>query len=248
MPFTLSHPAAALVLSKSGLPVAATVAGTMAPDVPMFVPGPVGYSVTHSWRGVATVDVLIGAFGVVLWSFLLRDAMADLAPAFIRERVPPTAPYALRQWALAPVAVLVGAATHVGWDAFTHDGRWGVRHLAWLRSEHWGHAGYHWAQAVSTVGGLLVVLLWAFISVTRRPRRPRPSRIGVRARAVWPATFVATGAGGLVAGLIDLGSGVHAAAIAAAVAGTTVLAAVALVVALGWQVLDHRARTDAAAH
>ena len=29
---------------------------------------------------------------------------------------------------------LVGALTHVVWDLFTHDGAWGPRHIAWLRS------------------------------------------------------------------------------------------------------------------
>jgi hypothetical protein len=36
MPFTLSHPAAVLPLAGTGFPVAALVAGSMAPDVPMF--------------------------------------------------------------------------------------------------------------------------------------------------------------------------------------------------------------------
>jgi hypothetical protein len=177
VPFTFSHPAAALGLGWIGLPMAALVAGTMVPDVPMFVPGPVEYSTTHSGLGVATIDVLIGCIGVVIWVGLLHDPIVDICPAFVRERLPATMRYTRRQWTLVPAAVLVGAATHVAWDSFTHEERWGVRRIAWLRGEHEGWARYHWAQALSTTIGFAIVASWSLRTVLRRPRGRRRSTL-----------------------------------------------------------------------
>jgi hypothetical protein len=52
VPLTLSHPAAALPLRRLGLPTAALVAGSMAPDVPLFH-GRTGTAVAGAVSGIA---------------------------------------------------------------------------------------------------------------------------------------------------------------------------------------------------
>ncbi|MEU5237076.1 DUF4184 family protein [Streptomyces lydicus] len=147
MPFTLSHVAAVLpAVRRTGtargpLVASALVAGSLAPDMTYYadsvVPGGMEFgAVTHSLRGVLTVDVLVTVTLVGGW-LLLREPVLALLPTAWRGRVyglvrgRPWQPRSVSEFgALAGRFVLsavLGAATHVAWDAFTHPGRWGTR-------------------------------------------------------------------------------------------------------------------------
>lgn len=139
MPFTLSHPAAVLPLLKGAdgrgaLVASALVAGSMAPDVPFFadslLPGVFGLgALTHRWWAVPTVDVLLAGGLVVLWHGLVRAPLVALLPGrWAAAADAATAPGEPRPGWFA-LSAAVGAATHVGWDAFTHQGRLGIRAL-----------------------------------------------------------------------------------------------------------------------
>jgi len=159
VPFTLAHPAAALLFRRTPLPLTAVVAGAMAPDVPVFLNAYGGpYDLTHSITGILTVDLVVAVTAVVLWLGVLRDPVVDLLPTFVRERLDPDAHYTRQQWLLVVPAAVVGSLTHVGWDRFTHrDG--GV---------------VEWAQYGSSVVGLSICALWALLALRGRARRPHP--------------------------------------------------------------------------
>ncbi|HEX4189812.1 MAG TPA: DUF4184 family protein [Marmoricola sp.] len=246
MPFTLAHPAAVLLVRGTPLPVSAMVAGSMAPDAPMFVKDRGGYDFTHSLAGVFTVDLALSVLGVAVWFALIRDPLLDLMPAVVRERLPATARYTRSQWLLAVPAVVVGSLTHVAWDSFTHNGRWGARHVTWLHQLHHGHSGAEWAQYGCSVLGLLVVAAWAVITVARLPRVPRPATVswlGVRALTV---VLVLTVASGTAAALTARSPGLGAALGQAAVVGT-IIGVFGILVAAGlWQAQVSRRRTSVA--
>ncbi|MGW3009750.1 DUF4184 family protein [Streptomyces sp. NPDC001219] len=147
MPFTLSHAAAVLpAVRRTGaargpLVASALVAGSFAPDMTYYadtlVPGGMAFGeVTHSLTGVLTVDVLVTVVLVAGW-LLVREPLTALVPrtwrgpvhAFLRGR--PWQPRGPRELAVLVggflVSAVLGAATHVVWDAFTHPGRWGTR-------------------------------------------------------------------------------------------------------------------------
>ncbi|AZS71262.1 DUF4184 domain-containing protein [Streptomyces lydicus] len=147
MPFTLSHAAAVLpAVRRTGaargpLVASALVAGTFAPDMTYYadtlVPGGMAFGeVTHSLTGVLTVDVLVTVALVGGW-LLVREPLTALLPrawhgpvhTFLRGRPwrprGPREVAALVGWFL--VSAVLGSATHVVWDAFTHPGRWGTR-------------------------------------------------------------------------------------------------------------------------
>ncbi|WP_328389948.1 DUF4184 family protein [Streptomyces sp. NBC_00400] len=147
MPFTLSHAAAVLpALRRTGtargpLVASALVAGSFAPDMTYYadslVPGAMAFGeVTHAPSGVLTVDVLVTVALVGGWR-LVREPLIALLPrawrspvhTFVRGR--PRRPRGLRQLltlaAWFVVSAVLGATTHVVWDAFTHPGRWGTR-------------------------------------------------------------------------------------------------------------------------
>lgn len=240
VPFTLSHPAAVMLLGRTGLPVAAMVAGSMAPDVPMFVRVPGAYAVTHSLLGVVTVDVVMGVLGVVVWFAVVRDVLVDVAPSVVRERLAATARYSREQWLLVPAAVVVGASTHVAWDLFTHPRRWGSEHVGWLRETHYGLAGSAWAQHVSGALGLVLVGAWAVGSLRGRPRRTRLPHVPELGLTALEVVLVTTVAVTVVVSLRAASGGLHAVALRGAVWGTIVLAVGVLALAVVWQVRARR--------
>ncbi|MGV4924401.1 DUF4184 family protein [Streptomyces sp. BHT-5-2] len=190
MPFTLSHAAAVLpFLRRTGtargpLIAPALVAGAFAPDTTYyaatFVPGGMEFGTfTHSPAGVVTVDVLLSALLVGGW-LLVREPLRALLPRTGRERPapgtpnPPRRPHTTRERALAAawfvVSAVLGAATHVGWDAFTHPGRWGARLLPVLDTVVAGRPLAMYLQYTTSALGLAVVgwFLWT-------APRPRPT-------------------------------------------------------------------------
>lgn len=180
MPLTPAHPAAVLPLQRLGLPLSALVCGAVAPDVPVYLPVVVSYSRTHSWAGLPYA-VVVGLVLLCLWSVLVRDAVADLVPP-LRRRLPRQVRLHRRAWLLAPVAVAVGAATHVLWDAATHDWGFVVRELSVLRNQAGPLRVHEWLQHLSTAVGSAVVAAYAFRTLLPLPVTPRPPS----AHRPWP--------------------------------------------------------------
>jgi hypothetical protein len=205
VPFTASHPAAVLPLVRLGLVPSALVIGSMAPDLPYFVPSPLGAGTTHSAHGVVTVDVLLGLLLYAGWHGLLAPGAVALAPAGLRRRLPVGAlpagwwrPGSLRAALLLLVSVAVGALTHVVWDSFTHPARWGARHVAWLSSQHGSVMGYEWAQYASGLFGAVVLAAWTVLWWRRTPVRAQEQ----------PQALLAGRTTSLVAGAVVAGAGV----------------------------------------
>ncbi|MFL6062807.1 MAG: DUF4184 family protein [Marmoricola sp.] len=240
MPFTLAHPAAIWPLSRTRLPVAAMVAGSVAPDLPMFASLRGAYGFTHSPLGAVTADLAMSVLGVAFWFTVLRDPLVDLCPAALRDRFAASARYGTREWRLVVPAAVLGTVTHLTWDSFTHDGRWGAAHVTWLHQVHGSHTGASWAQYGSSAFGLAVVALWAVLVVRRLARTPRPATVpalGSRALAVVLAVTVTSG---VAAAITTAAPGLGHWLAQAAVVGTIMMALGVLVVAGMWQVATHR--------
>lgn len=185
MPFTLSHAAAVLPgIRRTGsgrgpLIASALVAGSFAPDMTYFadtaIPGAMEFGqVTHAVWGVFTVDVLIAAMLVALW-LLLREPLVALLPtrrqgqvyAFLRGRSrEPGRPRPLEALRFA-LSAAIGAATHVGWDAFTHHDRWGTELVPALNTSVAGFPAYQFVQYGSSAVALTGIV-WFTVSALRR--------------------------------------------------------------------------------
>ncbi|MFF9646500.1 DUF4184 family protein [Kitasatospora aureofaciens] len=217
MPFTLSHPAAVLPLLRAAgergpLVASALVAGSMAPDVPFFadslLPGLYGRGgLTHAWWAVPTLDVAIAGALVAGWHGLLRAPLVGLLPErwaggaeALTARRPGGAGAGVRgvdaAWFL--VSAAVGAATHVGWDAFTHGGRLGVRLLPVLDRKVAGVPVYDALQYGSSALALAAMGGWAARAVrAAQPVRPAV-RLAPRTRRLATAALGAATAAGVL--------------------------------------------------
>ncbi|WP_406407142.1 DUF4184 family protein [Streptomyces halstedii] len=174
MPFTLSHPAAVLPLMRRPFVPAALVAGALAPDVPYFL-NTLGVSETspEDWYGPLlnatethspSVGLAVGlplAVMLVAGYRMLRAPVTALLPSGLRlpepERttgLPAKARHTL--WLL--LSALIGIASHLVWDSFTHGDGFLVTHVQALRAPALGGlTGARLLQSASTVFGLAAV-------------------------------------------------------------------------------------------
>lgn len=139
MPFTVTHTLAVAPLFKWGkgrLSLAALVLGSMIPDLPLFVDVGVSYSETHSFLGVLTRCLPFAGLSYLLFHFFLKKPLYQLCPNFLRRKLASSlrAPklHSISELSLTLCAFCLGSMTHVFWDAFSHDGAWGVERLSIL--------------------------------------------------------------------------------------------------------------------
>lgn len=180
VPFTLAHPLAVVPLRRLGLPLDALAIGAMVPDLILFTGLPIAYGTTHAPSGTVTVDLVLGICLLVLWRLVIRAPLRDAAPGWIRERLPaPSTPpgdaaSATRTVIGAVIALVLGAWTHIVWDAFTHSHGWVVARVPSLSAVVEGLPVHSWLQYLSSVIGLLGIAVLVMLALGRRTPRPSP--------------------------------------------------------------------------
>jgi hypothetical protein len=133
MPFTLAHPAAVVPLARrfpQALPLSALTMGSMAPDFEYFVYLHPVRTISHDLAGIPLLCIPSGL--VLLWIFqhVMKRPLIELFPGHQRRRLSSCAA-AIPFWPLGRlagivVALAVGAASHLVWDAATHANGWVV--------------------------------------------------------------------------------------------------------------------------
>ncbi len=201
MPFTISHAAAVLPLKKTRLPLAALMIGSMSPDFAYFLPVGLARGSTHNLTGIVSFCLPAGLALWLLFVRVLERPTIELLPSPWRERVPRSDPLSWRGLGLAGIAVILGAITHVIWDAFTHAHTFITDAFPAMRAEVFRIYGsrvrvYFILQVLSSVFGLLALAAWARNLRHRAPRatpasEPRSS-LTDRARAIAAGAIVAT--------------------------------------------------------
>jgi membrane-bound metal-dependent hydrolase YbcI (DUF457 family) len=194
MPFTISHAAAVLPLhrwSKHGLPLTALMIGSMAPDFGYFVSHDASRQLTHSFAGLFVFSLPVG---LAVWFFyvtVLEKATITLLPDRWHTRFAHTDAITRGLVARAALAILLGAVTHVLWDAFTHRATFATKVFPILLEPtpvaSWMPV-YHLLHGLSSLVGLVILINWAQ-HLHRQPARSliRPYNISERARiqACW---------------------------------------------------------------
>jgi hypothetical protein len=179
MPFTLSHAAAALPFRRTRLVFPAVVVGSFAPDFEYFVRlGPWG-KFGHSLIGVFAFDLPLALLTLGLFERYAQEPLWAWLPRGFRQRFPRNghAPsrQTIGQWSLVVLSILVGIATHILWDAFTHATYWPYQHIHLLHDSFGlplagAVPAYLLLQQVSSVFGLVVLLIW----IQRQPKVAAP--------------------------------------------------------------------------
>jgi hypothetical protein len=197
VPFTLAHGAAALPFRRSRLVISGVLIGTFAPDFEYFIRRGAHGDFLHTWAGVFLLTLPLAL--AVLWLFhaFIKRPVARLLPNAVQRRLANVLDEfhfgGAARFALIAVSVLLGIATHVAWDAFTHMNTWPYYHWAILRQTirlpiMGLYPVYRVVQYASTIFGLGVLALWlAWWYLTTEPSPQAPvDTVSLRRKiAIW---------------------------------------------------------------
>jgi len=218
MPFTLSHVAAVLPAHRwlSRLHVfSAAVIGSMVPDFGVILYGGGDRWRTHSVIGLFIFCLPVGLAFLWLSRYLIRPALVAIVPDGPHARLvadgASARPLGLHGWCYAAVAILLGAITHLVWDAFTHERAAGVRMFPLLEQmgpELEGHALrlWRWLQYGSSILGMIAVIvaLRLWVRHASAPAQSPERTLSRRERWLWSAAYVAVPLLSLVPTIVDL--------------------------------------------
>jgi Domain of unknown function (DUF4184) len=182
MPFTISHAAAVLPLHKwsnARLPLSALMIGSMSPDFWYFIPFDLTRISTHNFVGLFWFCWPVSLLLWILFVRVLEQPTFALLPEPWRVRLIPCGGKLDRNTLMsASVAAILGAATHVIWDSFTHGNSPTARALPVLWHVVLEFADervrlYSLLQHASSVLGMAVLIVWAW-RVRHRPVQAQP--------------------------------------------------------------------------
>ena len=169
MPFTLAHAAAALPFRRTRLVLSALVIGCFSPDFEYFLRLVPRGRFGHTPMGLFAFDLPLSV--LIFWLFhayAREPILAWLPPAF-RQRIPANSALSslrnIRGVALVLASIIIGAATHILWDSFTHPFFWPDQYLHFLHRTIQlpllGQVRYtKFFQHLSTLVGLVVLAFW----------------------------------------------------------------------------------------
>jgi hypothetical protein len=163
--------------------LSALVVGSLAPDFHYFLNLAPDGRFSHTVRGIFLFCLPVGL--AVLWIFhkLLKLPLISLAPERHQQRlVRFTKPFCWgpsSRFLLILFSLLVGALSHLAWDAFTHSRGFVVRNLPDMRTPPLGEFGsnrplYNLLQLGSSVLGPSLLVFWYWRWFRREPPQPVP--------------------------------------------------------------------------
>jgi hypothetical protein len=176
MPFTLSHPVISIPLRRYlgdfGI-LSALFIGAMAPDFVYMLPPEFVYYYrleSHSLMGLLTVCLPLGVGFFYLYHLLMAPVITSAFPKALKHRLPEhlllgRCPPSKNAHAVI-VSILIGAATHIVLDAFTHENAL-TDYLTWfstplLTLDDWEIMPFRVVQHVGTVVGLVFIGWWIY--------------------------------------------------------------------------------------
>lgn len=129
MPFTFSHPA--IVLPLTYLPrhwysITGLVIGSLTPDFEYFLRMNVQSIYSHTISGLFWFDLPLGILLAFIFHNLIRDSLFDNLPTPLKSRFTTFRSFDWNRhfkssWFVVLISVVIGAASHLFWDSFTHD-------------------------------------------------------------------------------------------------------------------------------
>jgi hypothetical protein len=182
MPFTISHAAAAVPFRRTKLLLSAVIIGCMAPDFEYFIHVGMFGREAHNIRGALELALPVTLISLVVFHTLLKRPMVALLPRTVQERVviEEFHFWPIKRLLLIVLSALVGIASHLLWDSFTHDDGWIVEHVRWLQQTsfidplHRAVPNFKLAQNISTLLGLAILAGWGLYWYRTQPRHNAP--------------------------------------------------------------------------
>lgn len=129
MPFTFLHPAIVLpltYLSDKWISLTGLVIGSLTPDFEYFLRMRIKSNYSHTIDGLFWFDLPLGLLLAFIFHNIVRDRLLDNLPTILKSRFLVFRQldwngHFKRNWLVVTISILIGAASHIFWDSFTHD-------------------------------------------------------------------------------------------------------------------------------
>jgi 4-amino-4-deoxy-L-arabinose transferase-like glycosyltransferase len=190
MPFTFSHPAIVLPFENSKrkwFSLTGLIVGSVVPDIEFLMRLRETNTFGHTWLGLIVFDIPAAFLLGFIFHNLVRDPLVTHAPKFFRERLSPLLSfnwtnYFKKHITRFFISVLIGIASHIFLDAFTHyDGAVAKRSSFFLEEiiiwEHPFPMYLILQVATSLAGGLYI--LWFILKMKKVEVTAERNNIGL---------------------------------------------------------------------
>ncbi|SIQ32552.1 DUF4184 family protein [Maribacter ulvicola] len=142
MPFTFSHPSIVLPLTflpRKWFSLTGLVIGSLTPDFEYFLRMRIKSNYSHSIDGLFWFDLPLGLLLAFMFHNIVRDSLFDNLPTFLKSRFSTFKQFDWnehfkRNWFVVLISILIGAASHIFWDSFTHDHGYFVQTIPTLQN------------------------------------------------------------------------------------------------------------------
>jgi hypothetical protein len=169
MPFTFSHPAIVLPLnhlSKKWVSLTALVVGAMTPDFEYFIRMRSESRYSHTWLGLLWFDLPLGLLIMLTYNTLIKNKLIDHLPGYFNTRLSPLKNKQklgfYRRWFVIAISILIGGASHIIWDGFTHYSGYFVQRIPllteWISLGNHGIHVFNLLQHLSSAVGAAAIL------------------------------------------------------------------------------------------
>ncbi|WP_276372084.1 DUF4184 family protein [Chryseolinea sp. H1M3-3] len=172
MPFTPAHSAIILPFIRSRyFSATGLIIGSLSPDFEYFFKMSVSGLHSHTKAGLFYFDLPVTIMLAIVFHQIVKANFIGNLPLFLQRRFQDTVQlnfldYLKKNWLIFLTSALIGAASHIFWDSFTHNNRFFVRQFAEIyqsTSVPFQGANYplfYVLQQVSTAVGMTIVTLY----------------------------------------------------------------------------------------
>ncbi len=165
MPLTLAHPAIVLPLRKAGpkfFSLSGLIIGSMSPDFEYLMAFNLQDKIAHSFFGILLFCLPAGLLVYCCYHSMIRNPLIQNLPPFLKGRFLhvvsfKSLDYLKKRWYVLIYSILLGALSHLIWDSFTHEHRFFVEHISFLKSTVGKFPVYKLVQHSSTLLGLIYI-------------------------------------------------------------------------------------------
>ncbi len=171
MPFTFSHPAIILpvtYLPKKFYSLSALIMGSITPDFEYFMRMKDYSKFSHTWAGLFWFDVPLGLILLFIFHNVVRDILIGFLPFSLNIRFSSFSKFNWNKYfgnniIVVLISLVVGIASHLFWDSFTHNGAYFAEAIPILKQQfsilnHQVSGARIFQYVSSVIGGMLMII------------------------------------------------------------------------------------------
>ena len=172
MPFIFAHPAIVLPLahlSKRWVSITGLVIGSLTPDFEYLTRMKIQSNFSHTLLGLLWFDIPMGLLLAFIFHDIIRNSLFANLPKFLKSRFLIFSKFDwnkhfVKNWPVVLISILLGALSHLLWDAFTHDQGYFVKILPGLNNtvDVYGYQIFIYKilqHSSSLIGGLAIIFV-----------------------------------------------------------------------------------------